>query len=69
LWLRAAQRSGNPKKIAKVVASFASSNPMQSKSFGLEGEEKFGCGKRNLDTMVGSLEDSHHVDKVNFSSP
>jgi hypothetical protein len=55
LWLRVAQRSRNLKKITKVVASFVSSNPMHSESFGLEREKKFGCGKRNLDTMVGSL--------------
>jgi hypothetical protein len=36
---------------------------MHSKSFGLEGEEKFGFCKRKFDT----LEDSHHLDKVKVS--
>jgi hypothetical protein len=38
---------------------------MHSKSFGLEGEEKFGSCKRKFDT----LENSHHPNKVKISLP
>jgi hypothetical protein len=34
-------RSSDAKKIAQVIGSFVSSNLMHSKSFNLEGEEKF----------------------------
>jgi hypothetical protein len=67
--LNISQRSGNPKKIVKVVAGFVSSNPMHNKSFGLEGEEKFGFCKRKFDTMISSLENSHCLDKVKISLP
>jgi hypothetical protein len=69
LRIKATQRSRNPQKIVEIVAGFVFGNPMHSKSFGLQGEEKFGSCKKKLDTMMGSLEDSHPLNKVNFSLP
>ncbi len=62
-------RSSDPKKIAQAIASFVSSNVMHSKSLSLEGEEKFGSCKRKFDAMIGSPQDSHHLDKMIFSMP
>ncbi len=62
-------RSSDPKKIAQAIASFVSSNLMDSKSLSLEGKEKFGSCKRKFDTMIGSPQDFHRLDKMNFSMP
>jgi hypothetical protein len=62
-------RSSDPKKIAQAIASFVSSNLMHSKSLSLEGEGKFGPYKRKFNTMIDSPQDSHRLDKMNFSMP
>jgi hypothetical protein len=66
LRLRVAHRSGNPKKIVQAIVGSISSSPMHSKSIGLEGEERFGSCKKKLNTMIGSLQDSHQLNKVKF---
>ncbi len=46
LWLRATQKSNDPKMIARVIASFMFIGFMHSKSFGLEVEERLGFYKK-----------------------
>ncbi len=69
LHLKLAQRFGDPKKIAQAIASFVYGNLMHNKIVGLEGKKKFGSCKKKLDTMIGSLIDFHHLDKINFLVP
>ncbi len=68
LRITATQRSGNPKKIAKAITDSMFGNPMHSKSFGLEGEEKFGSCKRKLDTMMDPLK-TDILEQMNSSLP
>ncbi len=35
----------------------------------MEVEERFGYYKRKFNTMISSLQDSHHLNKLNFSMP
>jgi hypothetical protein len=51
----------------QAIVGFISSSPMHSKSIGLEGEERFGSCKKKLNIMIGSFQDSHQLNKVNFS--
>ncbi len=69
LCLKVAQRFGDPKKITQAIASFVYGSFMHSKIVGLEGKKRFGSCKKKLDTMIGSLIDSHHLDKINFLVP
>jgi hypothetical protein len=46
LRLKTTQRSNDPKMITPIIASFMSISLMHSKSFGLEGEERFGSYKK-----------------------
>ena len=69
LKLRAAQKSGDPEMIAKVVNSYPGAEDLITKPRGLEGAEIFGSTKRKLDLPPGSDHDSHRQDKVNFSIP
>jgi predicted alternative tryptophan synthase beta-subunit len=63
------ERFGDPKKIAQAIASFVYGSLMHNKIVGLEGKKRFGSCKKKLDTMIGSLIDSHHLDKINFLVP
>ena len=69
LKLRAARRSGCPKKIAEALNSLLEAHGMGSHVPHLEGEEIFGSTKRRLDVPIGDAGDSHRPDKVNFSQP
>jgi hypothetical protein len=42
---------------------------MDSKSIGSKGEEWFKSCKKKHNTMIGSFQDSHQPDKVNFFMP
>jgi hypothetical protein len=69
LCLKVAQRFSDPKKIAHVIASFVYGSLMHSKIVGLEGKKKLGSCKKKLDIMIGSLINSHHLEKINFLVP
>ena len=69
LKLRAARRSGCPKKIAEALNSLPEAHGVGSRVPQLEGEEIFGSMKRRLDVSIGNTRDSHRLDKVNFSQP
>jgi hypothetical protein len=53
----------------QAIVGSISSSPLHSKSIGLEGEERFGSFKKKLNTMIGSLQDSHRLNKVKISMP
>ena len=69
LKLRAARRSGCPKKIAEALNSLPEAHGVGSPVLHLEGEEIFGSMKRRLDVPIGDAGDSHRPDKVNFFQP
>ena len=69
LKLRAARRSGCPKKITEALNSLLEAQGVGSRVPHLEGEEIFGSMKRRLDVPIGDAGDSHSLDKVNFSQP
>ena len=69
LRLRAARRSGDPKKIAEALNSLPGAEGVGTRIPHLEGEETFGSTKRKLDVPIGDAGDSHRPDKVNFSQP
>lgn len=46
LRLKTTQRSDDPKMITPIIASFMYISLMHSKSFGLEGKERFGSYKK-----------------------
>ena len=69
LRLRAARRSGYPKKIAEALNKLPGAEGVGTKIPHLEGEETFGSTKRKLDVPIGDARDSHRPDKINFSQP
>jgi hypothetical protein len=69
LKLRAARRSGDPKKMAEVLNTLPGAIGIGTRVPHLEGEEIFGSTKRKLDVPIGDAGDSHRPDKVNFSQP
>ena len=69
LKLRAARRSGDPKKIADALNALPGSEGVGTRVPHLEGEEIFGSMKRKLDVPIGDAGDSHRPDKINFSQP
>jgi hypothetical protein len=69
LKLRAARRSGDPKKIEEALSKLLGIEVATTRIPHLEGEEIFGSTKRKLDLPPGDDGDSHRLDKVNFSQP
>jgi hypothetical protein len=69
LKLRAARRSGDPKKIEEVLSQLPRVEVATTRIPHLEGEEIFGSTKRKLDLPPCNDGDSHRPDKVNFSQP
>jgi len=69
LKLRAARRSGDPKKIAQASNTLPRDEGIGTQVPHLEGEEIFGSSKRKLDVPIGDAGDSHQPHKVNFSQP
>jgi hypothetical protein len=69
LKLRAARRSGDPKKITEVLSQLPGVEVATTRILHLEGKEIFGSTKRKLDLLPGDDGDSHRPDKVNFSQP
>jgi hypothetical protein len=69
LKLRAARRSGDPKKIEEALSQLPGVEVATTRIPHLEGEEIFGSTKRKLDLPPGDDGDSHRPDKVNFSQP
>jgi len=69
LKLRVARRSRCSKKIAKVLNALLGAKGVGTRVLHLEGEEIFGSMKRKFDIPTGDAEDSHRLDKFNFSQP
>ena len=69
LRLRAARRSGDPKKIAEALNTLPGAEGVGTRIPHLEGEEAFGSTKRKLDVPVGDARESHRPDKINFCQP
>jgi hypothetical protein len=69
LWLKVAHIFGDPKKIAHAIANIVYGGLMDSKSIGSKGEERFKSCKKKHNIMIGSFQDSHQPDKVNFFMP
>jgi hypothetical protein len=69
LKLRAARRSGDPKKIEEALSQLLGVEVATTRIPHLEGKEIFGNTKRKLDLPLGADGDSHRPDKVNFSQP
>ena len=69
LKLRAARRSGCPKKIAEALNSLLEAHGVGSRVPHLEGEEIFGSTKRRLDLPIGNAGDSHRPDSQFLSTP
>jgi hypothetical protein len=67
--LKVAHRSDNPKKITQTIVGSMFGSPMHNRSIGLEGEERLGSCKRKFNTMIGFIQNSHQLDKLNFSVP
>ena len=67
LRLRAARRSGDPKKIAEALNTLPEAEGVGTRVPHLEGEKTFGSTKRKLDVPIGDARDSHRPDKINFS--
>jgi hypothetical protein len=55
LRLKATQKSNEPKMITPFIASFMTISFMHNKSFGLEGEERFGSYKKNYMLIIVPL--------------
>jgi hypothetical protein len=68
LRLRAAQRSGDAKRIVAALEHMPRAEHWCNRKPQLEGEV-FGTTKRKLDMPPGSDQDSHRPDKVSFSHP
>jgi hypothetical protein len=68
-YLRAARRSGDPKKIEEALSQLLGVEVTTTRIPHLEGKEIFGSTKRKLDLPPGDDGDSHRPDKVNFSQP
>ena len=69
LRLRAARRSGDPKRIAEALNTLRGAKGVGTRIPHLEGEETFGSTKRKLDMPIGDAGDSHRPNKINFSQP
>jgi hypothetical protein len=69
LKLRAARRSGDPKKIVEALSQLPGVEVATTRIPHLEGKEIFGSTKWKLDLLPGDDGDSHRHDKVNFSQP
>jgi hypothetical protein len=69
LKLRAARRSGDPKKIDEALNQLPGVEVATTQIPHLEGKEILGSTKRKLDLPPGDDGDSHRPDKVNFSQP
>jgi len=59
LKLRAARRSGDPKKIAEALNTLPGLEGVGTRVLHLEGEEIFGSTKRKLDVPISDAGDSH----------
>ena len=69
LRLRAARRSGDPKKIAEALNTLPEAEGVGTRVPHLEREETFRSTKRKLDVPIGDAGDSHRSSKMNFSQP
>ena len=69
LRLRAARRSGDPKKIVEVLNTLLGAEGVGTRIPHLKGEETFGSTKRKLDVPIGDTGGSHRPNKINFSQP
>jgi hypothetical protein len=69
LKLRAAKRSGDPKKIEEALSQLPGMEVATTPILHLEGEEIFGNTKQKLDLPPSDDGDSHRPEKVNFSQP
>jgi hypothetical protein len=69
LKLRAARRSGDPKKIVEALNQLPRVEVATIRISHLEGEEIFGSTKRKLDLPPSDDGDSHRPNKVNFLQP
>jgi hypothetical protein len=69
LKLRAARRSGDPKKIEEALIQLSRVEVATTQIPHLEGKEIFGSTKWKLDLPPGDDGDSHRLDKINFSQP
>lgn len=67
LLLRAARRHGSAKSLSEGIDKYTSD--FHDKLPHLEGEEHFGSTKRRLSDDLGSPNESHRLDTVNFSTP
>jgi hypothetical protein len=67
LKLRAAKRSGDPKKIEEALSQLPEVEMVTTRIPHMEGEEIFGSTKRKLDLPPSDDGNSHRHDKVNFS--
>ena len=68
LRLRAAQRSGDAKRIVATLKHIPGAEHWCTYKSQLEGEEVFGTTKRKLDMPPGSDQDSHRPDKISSTS-
>jgi len=69
LRLKVAHIFGDPNKITHAIANIVSGRLMDSRSIGSKGEERFKSCKKKRNTMIGSFQDSHQPDKLNFFVP
>ena len=69
LKLRAAKRSGDPKKIEEALSKLPRVEVTTTPIPRLKGKEIFGNTKQKLDLLLGDDGDSHRPNKVNFSQP
>jgi hypothetical protein len=69
LKLKAARRSGDPKKIVEALSQLLGVEGSTNQMSHLKGEEIFGSTKRKLDLPLGDDGDYHQLDKINFSQP
>jgi hypothetical protein len=67
LKLRAARRSGDPKKIVEALSQLLGVEVATTRILHLEGKEIFGSTKWKLDLPLGDDGNSHKPNKVNFS--
>jgi hypothetical protein len=65
--LRAARRSGDPKKIEEALSQLPGVEVATTRILHLEAEEIFDSTKRKLDLPQSDDGNSHRPDKVNFS--
>ena len=73
LRLRAAQRRAehtrDPVVLRKALLDMLGADEYRTRDPHLEGEEVFGSQKRKLDTTIGTDDETHRPDTINFSRP